>query len=157
MTPKTIEPAIDIQADPQRVWRILTDFAACPSWKPFIRRISGEAHAEARLEVRIQPTVGRGMIFRPTVLVAEPDRELRWLGRFLVPRLFDGEHAFVIEPRGDRHVRLVQREVLRGLLVPLFARSLDAGTLEGFRAMNAAIKRMAEGGSAARGDSSSVA
>lgn len=45
------------------------------------------------------------MTFRPTVLVAEPDRELRWRGRLLVPGLLDGEHAFVVEPRGDGGVR----------------------------------------------------
>jgi len=37
------------------------------------------------------------MTFRPTILKAEPNRELRWLGHLLVPGLFDGEHIFTIE------------------------------------------------------------
>ena len=37
------------------------------------------------------------MTFRPEVLRCEPGRELRWLGHFLVPGLFDGEHAHLLE------------------------------------------------------------
>jgi hypothetical protein len=36
------------------------------------------------------------MTFRPTVLNAETNRELRWLGHLLAPGLFDGEHSFTI-------------------------------------------------------------
>jgi hypothetical protein len=52
--------------------------------------------------------------------------------------------AFTIEPRGDGHVRLEQRERFRGLLVPLLARSLDRHTLPAFELMNQALKRRAE-------------
>jgi hypothetical protein len=61
---------------------------------PFVRRGEGEVKVGARLHVTIQPSARKGMSFRPTVLVADPERELRWLGRFLLPGLFDGEHSF---------------------------------------------------------------
>ena len=38
----------------------------------------------------------------------------------------------------------VQREEFRGLLVPLFSRSLDTDTRRGFEAMNQALKERAE-------------
>jgi hypothetical protein len=85
------------------------------------------------------------MTFKPRVLKAEPNRELRWLGRLFVPRLFDGEHMFTIEPMGTDHVRFVQREAFTGLLVPLLMRSLDASTRRGFEEMNNALKARAEG------------
>ena len=69
---------IEIGATASRVWSILTDFAAYPSWNPFIRSISGDVEAGRRLAVSIQPDGGRAMTFRPTVLVAEPNSELRW-------------------------------------------------------------------------------
>jgi len=87
---------------------------------------------------------GRGMTFRPTVLEADPGRRLRWLGRLLLPGIFDGEHSFDIEPLNAGRVRLVQQEVYRGLLVPLMARSLDRHTLPAFEQMNQALKRRAE-------------
>ncbi len=84
------------------------------------------------------------MTFRPTVLKADPNRELRWLGRLRVPGLFDGEHSFTIQPLEENRVRFVQREAFKGLLVPLFARSLDTNTLRGFGEMNRALKKRAE-------------
>ena len=84
------------------------------------------------------------MTFKPKVLAAEPNRELRWLGYLLVPGVFDGEHSFTIEPLEENRVRFIQREAFEGLLVPLFARSLETNTQQGFEEMNHALKERAE-------------
>ncbi len=139
---KRIETAVDIAALPSAVWAVLTDFAAYPDWNPFIRRLQGEAKAGARLDVTVQPPGRRAMTFKPTVLSAQPNRELRWLGRVLMPGLFDGEHVFRIEPRTPG-CRLHHGETFNGLLVPLFAGAL-AQTEQGFVAMNEALKRRVE-------------
>jgi hypothetical protein len=141
---KELHSEIEIDAPAERVWRVLTDFASYPQWNPFIRRISGEPTTGERLEVRIEPPGGRGMTFRPTVLNAEDNRELRWLGHLLVPGLFDGEHSFAIQPLNENRVSFVQREAFKGVLVPLFARSLDNNTHRGFEEMNRALKERAE-------------
>jgi hypothetical protein len=143
---KQLRSEIDVHATPERVWQVLTDFAAYPQWNPFITRADGEARRGRRLTLRMQPAGGRAMTFRPTVLEAAQERELRWLGRLLVPGLFDGEHRFTIRPLGDGQVRLVQQEDFRGLLVPLLAGSLDRRTLPAFEQMNQALKRRAERG-----------
>jgi hypothetical protein len=135
---------IEIHASSERVWQILSDFKRFPDWNPFIRWSKGEAKTGTRLEVRIQPSGANGMIFKPTVLKAEPNRELRWLGLFLIPGLFDGEHIFSIEALGAQHVCFTQREIFTGWLVPLMARSLDTDTRRGFEEMNQALKVLAE-------------
>ena len=135
---------IDINASGERVWRALTDFSAYGEWNPFITSISGEVRRGARLKVRVQPSGGRGMTFRPTVLAADRNRELRWVGRLLFPGIFDGEHAFLITPLENGRVRLRQQETFRGLLVPLLRRLLDGQTRAGFEAMNRALKERAE-------------
>jgi hypothetical protein len=135
---------IEIGATPQRVWQVLTDFAAYPDWNPFITRASGTARSSQRLHLRMQPPGGRGVTLRPTVLEADPGRRLRWLGHLLLPGLFDGDHSFTIEPLGDRRVRVIQEEHFRGILVPLGAKSLDRHTLLGLQQLNQALKRRAE-------------
>ncbi len=135
---------ISINAPPERVWHLLTDFASFPEWNPFIRRASGEPREGAQLQVYLQPSGAKGMTFRPKVLKAEPNRELRWQGHFLIPGLFDGEHIFTIEPLEAGDVRFVQRELFTGILVPLFARLLEKDTLRGFEEMNQALKLRAE-------------
>jgi hypothetical protein len=97
-----------------------------------------------RLKVRLEPPESRGITLRPKVLNAEPDHQLRCLGHLLVPGLFDGEHSFTIQPLEENRVRFVQSEAFRGLLVPLFARSLETNTRRGFEEMNRALKARAE-------------
>ena len=141
---KQLRAHIDIHASPQRVWQVLTDFAAYPQWNPFMTRAAGTPHPGQRLRIRLQPVGGRAVTFRPTVLEATPPRQLRWLGHLLVPGLFDGEHRFTIQPLGQGQVRVVQQEDFRGLLVPLLARSLDRRTLPAFGQLNQALKGRAE-------------
>ena len=140
---KELKETIGIDASADRVWGVLTDFDAYPDWNPFIRRISGKPEKGGRLEVRIEPPGGRAMTFKPTVREAEPGRELRWLGRLLVPGIFDGEHSFRIEPVGDSRVRFVQAERFTGALVPLLGKGLGR-TQRGFADMNEALKRRVE-------------
>jgi hypothetical protein len=140
---KELRTDIEIDATPDRVWAILIDFASYPAWNPFMQTVRGEPVVGSKLEVRIAPPDGKAMTFRPTVLNAEPNRELRWLGRVLVPGIFDGEHILQIEPLTDARVRFVQAERFRGVLVPVFGRALEK-TERGFTAMNEALKRRAE-------------
>lgn len=136
---------IDIAAAPDRVWQILTDFAAYPDWNPFVRRIDGDPTPGARLKVTVQPEGGKAMSFTSTLLVAEPRRELRWKGKLLVPGLFDGEHYFQLEEISLGRIRFRHREIFSGLLVPVVLRgSMLAGTTRGFAAMNQALKARAE-------------
>ena len=81
---KQLHTEIEIDAPAKRVWELLTDFASYPQWNPFIRYISGHPAPGERLQARPEPPGGRAMTFKPKVLTAEPNRELRWLGHILV-------------------------------------------------------------------------
>jgi hypothetical protein len=142
---KELVTDIHINASRGTIWNVLADFGSYPEWNPFIRSISGDPKPGEKLKAKIQPTGGRGMTFRPTVLVVKAGEELRWLGHFIIPGLFDGEHAFQIEHLGDHHSKFIQREHFRGLLVPFLWKSIEPGTRRGFEEMNAALKRRAEG------------
>ncbi len=83
------------------------------------------------------------MTFKPVVLAAEPGRELRWLGRFLLPGLLDGEHSFRLEPLADGRMRFVQAESFSGILVGRLGKTLEK-TGRGFEQMNSALKLQAE-------------
>lgn len=142
---KEIHTEIEINASAERVWQVLTDFPALPEWNPFMQSAQGELIEGTRLKIRIQPPSGMGLTIKPTVLRAAPNRELRWIGHFILPGLFDGEHSFTIEPlEGDR-VKFVHREGFTGVLVPLLSiMGLFKNTLQGFNQMNQALKERSE-------------
>ena len=135
---------IEIDAPPERVWAVLTDFGAYPEWNPFIKKIIGDPKLGSRLEVTIAPPGGRAMTFKPTVLAVEPQRELAWLGRLLAPGLFDGEHHLQMASLPAGGTSFTQSERFSGILVPLTGGTLGK-TQRGFEEMNAALKRRVEG------------
>jgi hypothetical protein len=139
-----LETQIDIDAPVERVWSLLIDFPSYPRWNPFVRSIEGILEVGQSLKVFIQPQGASGMRFQPTVLAAQPNRELRWKGKLFLPGLFDGEHYFKLEVKPGGGLTFHQGENFSGVLVPLFRRSLDGPTKQGFVAMNEALKREAE-------------
>jgi hypothetical protein len=139
-----IHTQIEIQASAEEVWQQLTDLASYPKWNPFILRATGNVRTGARLNVFIQPPGSKGMTFTPIVLKAEPQKEFRWLGKFLLPKLLDAEHVFYLEKTGANSVQLFHSEFFSGLLVPLFKRSLEGNSRAGFEAMNQALKNRVE-------------
>jgi hypothetical protein len=139
-----IETQITIDASVERVWSLLMDFPSHAKWNPFVRSVEGNPEVGQKLKVFIQPPGSGGMRFDPTVVAVEPNREFRWKGKFLLSGLFDGEHYFKLEARPEGGVVFHQGELFSGILVPLFRRSLDGATKQGFIAMNKALKREAE-------------
>jgi hypothetical protein len=141
---KQLHTEVEIEATPDRVWEVLTDFAAYHDWNPFIVRAAGRAVPGTRLELHMRLSSRRPTTIRPEVLEADPGRRLRWLGRMLAPGVFDGEHTFTIQPAGSGRVRLTQHEEFRGLLAPLVLKLIGKPTLASFHRMNQALKTRVE-------------
>ena len=139
-----VEAETVVDASPERVWEVLTDTAAYAEWNPVIVRLSGELRPGATLEFVNRGQDGREMTFRPRVLKAEAGRELRWLGQVGVPRLFDGEHYFVLTPLPGGRTRLQHGEHFRGVLVPLVRGWLRRTIEPDYAQVNAALGARAE-------------
>lgn len=135
---------IEIDAPPATVWAILTDLATYRDWNPFITSAAGTLAVGERLVNRLGPPGGKPITFEPTVTEVDAGRSLEWLGRLVLPGLFDGRHRFELVGDGGG-TRLLQTERFTGVLVPLLRKSLDTRTRAGFEAMNAALKARAEG------------
>ena len=135
---------IEINATPQRVWEVLTDFSAFPQWNPMIRWAKGEVRQGVRLTVRFKPAGSRGYIFTPKLIIVDPHRQLRWLGNLWIPKLLDLEHYWIIEPVTKEKVRLIHGTLIYGLLTPLSWKIFDRKSRVPFEEMNCAHKQRAE-------------
>jgi hypothetical protein len=111
---KEIVTEIEINAPPSRVWQILTDFEKYPTWNPFIKKVSGIAARNEKLEVHMPDPRGGTMVYTPDVLAAERDRELR------------------------------QSEKFTGSMVESLEGWLDTAVKQNFEDMNRALKQKAE-------------
>jgi hypothetical protein len=140
---REVRTEIEIAAGAERVWGILSDFPAFPSWNPFVVRVEGRPEKGAVLKINVRLPDSRLLKFTPTVLVAEPNRELRWVGT--VPLgAFRGEHFYIIEEIGDGRVRFVHGEHFSGWMVGLIWKLFGRSIERGYVLMNEAIKKEAE-------------
>ena len=140
-----IQTQIDIDASPERVWSVLTDFAQYPAWNPFIRSIRGEARVGGWLQVTLGTENEKRVTFRPVVTsVEQTSFLLAWRGTLIAPWLFTGEHKLRLEPLASGRTRFHHGEVFAGLLVPFLRKSLDTTTRRGFELMNEALKQESE-------------
>jgi hypothetical protein len=138
---KEIDTEIIIDAPPERVWQVLTDFASYPEWNPFIREARGELEVGKRLSLQL--ALGKRTIpIKPELVRVEPNRALVWRGSLPIPGLFTGEHAFELEPQGASQTRLRHHEKFNGLLVRVLGKVL-AETKRNFEQMNVALDRRA--------------
>jgi hypothetical protein len=142
---KQVETSIEIDATPERVWGILTDFASWDAWNPTIHRLRGRPEVDAKVDFMIR--LGkRWLPIRAKVLRVDSERELCWRGpsaAALTP-IFAGEHYFAIEPLGADRVRFVHGERFSGLLLPVLWRRLEPMLLRGYSKANEGLKRRAE-------------
>ena len=140
----TLTSEVVIFAPPARVWAVLSDFSAYPEWNAFIPKVTVTLEKGARLTVRIAPPGGVPMTLSPKVILLESGSRFTWRGRLFAPGVFDGEHDFVVATRDSYVTRFTQSETFKGILVPLFAPSLNRNVHAGFKQMNEALKRRAE-------------
>ncbi len=141
--PFVIETSIEIDAPPEVVWIVLTDFAAYPEWNPSLVGMTGELEAGHNLKFSTDATED-ALTFEPVVREVRPNEHLRWEGSLLVTGLFDGEHVFDLEPVADGGTRLVQSEYFRGVAVPFLSGWLDDNTRPDFITMNEALRDRSE-------------
>jgi hypothetical protein len=129
---------IEIAANPEAVWEVLTAFEDWPSWNPEVKSMS------------LQGAVAPGSTFRwkagPGTITSriervEPPRLIAWTGKTLGIRAI---HFYWLEPRGG--TTLVRtKESYDGLVASLFRsplrKTLDRALADGLRALKAETER----------------
>jgi hypothetical protein len=142
VVPYTLRASVQINATPQQVWAVLTAQAAYPRWNPFIISSRGQLRVGSTVTNIMHDATGN-TTFTPVVEVVQPGRELRWIGRVGPGGIFDGEHTFTIQQIRPGVVMFTQQERFTGIGVPFYEGHLRSDTLPQFRAMNAALARLA--------------
>lgn len=118
----TLLTHMDIHATPEQIWELLGNPHSYQEWNPFIVSMQGVLREGQRLETLMHSEGSQPIRFRPTVLKVVPAQELRWRGRLLLPRVFDGEHYFELQEQTEAGnsralTRLTHGENFQGVLL----------------------------------------
>jgi hypothetical protein len=140
---KDIRTDIEINTSAERVWQVLSDFENFPKWNPFVIKVLGQPKVGEILQIEVQLPESKLLKFTPKVLVAEPNKELRWVGT-MPTGAFRGEHFYQIESLGENRVRFIHGEHFSGWMVRLIWAMVGKATEKGYRIMNEALKKESE-------------
>jgi hypothetical protein len=142
---KEVHSEIQINATPEQVWEVLTNFERYPEWNPYMVKASGTLVAGQDVRMTLRPPGKDQKSSKSMLTIVKPNQELRWQGFTVFGGLIDHEHIFTIEELEPNRVRFVQSERFQGLLVPFTWKSRSASIKAGFEAMNDALKKRVEG------------
>jgi uncharacterized protein YndB with AHSA1/START domain len=132
-----------IEAPPERVWELLTDGPAYPTWNPAVLSFDGEIALGEK--VRFVSIVNPNRTFTVTVSELEPPHRMVWSSGMPLG-LFRGERTYTVQPHPDGGTRFSMQEAFSGPLAPLIVNAIPDMT-DSFDRFADGLKDAAEHGS----------
>ena len=134
------EVQIRIQADPRRIWALLTDAAGFPKWNSTVTSVEGPIQLGQKLVLKVPsaPT----QTFEPKVAEFEPNVRMVWRDGFAP--MFRGVRTYTLTKNGSGTV-FSMVEVFSGAMLPMIAGSLP-DFVPIFETYAKDLKRAAEAG-----------
>ena len=134
------EASADIRAPPDRIWSILTDAPAYPTWDSGVTNVEGRIADGEKIKVHSEVAAGRAF---PVKVAMRPPHEMTWSGGMPLG-LFTGVRKLPARPeRGS--TRVTMREEYSGPLVGAHV-ALDPRPQPSFDRFVNGLKARAEAG-----------
>ena len=139
------QTTFEINAGPDRVWKVLTTFDRYAEWNPQIPRASASLQEGASVTLRLALPGRPSMNLSATIEDVRPNELLTWRGHLVAPWFFEGYRRFAIERIAGDRVRVTHVEDVHGLFAPVFALVMGGPVERSQRALNEALRVRAEG------------
>ncbi|MEM7803067.1 MAG: SRPBCC domain-containing protein, partial [Chloroflexota bacterium] len=138
-----IHTEIEIDAAPETVWAILTDWEKLPEWSNSLVGLKGDFRLGGQVTVTVK--LGIGQLTRDLkhkLIVFEDGRTFGWSDPFL-PGMLD-KHLYSVEPIAGGKSRFVQTDQVTGLGKYILGRPVARTNMRTYIEFNRALKRRAE-------------
>lgn len=141
--------AIDIDAPIERVWKILSDTDAWPSWNPLLQDFKGSLREGEKAKVSLL-FEGKKLPVSVELVDVKPLERISWIGPAFKPArtVFSGMHYFELKEIEGGGTRLIHGERFRGLIPDgeWFWKAAEPRVEPAYTAFNVALKERAEAG-----------
>lgn len=134
---KNYHTQILIDASIEKVWEVLTDFSAYPTWNPLIKKLTGELRGGGQIELYILPLEDN---FKAQLIDYKKEEEMSWKGYQYAPFLLTGNHYYKLIKKNTQQTVLEHGESFTGLLSFFLPAKLLAKMKQTFVAHNEALK-----------------
>ncbi len=138
-----IATEIRIDADPQQVWAVLTDFGRYTGWNPWIIKVDGPLLPGSELRLRSVHIPGTPPTDGVVLLAEACFPQMRWEGGHPDRSILKGDHVFRCEGV-DSGCRFHHFERFSGLSAERLLTEYGARIAANFRRFNEALKRTVE-------------
>lgn len=145
VTTKTIATEIRIACEVERVWAVLTDFAAYARWNPYLVCVEGEARAGAILSVHALGDGATATVAQRIDVVSAAPYCMRWQGGAADRAEFAGDHWFELESAGPLETLFKHYEHFTGARIVEFGPQHEVRVTRNFQRFNEALKAHCEG------------
>lgn len=142
-TLRTIHTEITIDAPPEQVWAVLTDWAALPEWSPTIQGVTGAVSDGAVVTVDyINPSNDKLLNIEHT-LIYEDGGHFGWSDPVIAG--ITDDHRYRVEALPDGRTRFIQDDAISGGLgCRLLGGTLSGLLLASYMDFNTALKERVE-------------
>ena len=113
------EASADVRAGPDRIWSILTDAPAYPTWDSGVTKVEGTIADGEKITVHSEVAAGRAF---PVKVTMRPLNEMTWTGGMPLG-LFTGVRTFRLAP-SNGSTKVTMREEYSGPLAGMMSRSI---------------------------------
>ncbi|HYG16807.1 MAG TPA: SRPBCC domain-containing protein [Bacteroidia bacterium] len=130
---------ISITANPDKIWKLLTDAAGYTRWNSTIKSLEGNISKGNKIKLRAKLDEKR--VFTLTVAEMEPMKKMVWKSG--AAPMFKGVRTYTLTPNPDGTTDFTMAEVFTGIMLPMIAGSLPDFS-QAFEQFAADLKRAAE-------------
>jgi uncharacterized protein YndB with AHSA1/START domain len=131
---RTTSVGIDIKADPEIIWKLLTNAADFPRWNSTVISING--HIAPGEKIKLKSKLSPERTFSLTIKKMETQKKLAWGDAM-------GTRSFMLANNGNGTVSFYMSEKIGGPLFPLFAKHIPPFD-QSFEQFAADLKKEAE-------------
>lgn len=117
---RSYEASALIAATPERIWPVLTDAAAWPSWDSGVTKVDGRVALGEKLTIAVAANPGRA--FPVKVVTLTPEARMVFRGGMPLG-LFTGERTYTLAPQ-DGATLFTMREEYTGPLAGMIFKSI---------------------------------